>query len=277
MATPLAARVPALAPRVLPRRRRANVARVTADDRVSDASPSGRADEDEVSSLKRELLAAVSASRKPGADPRSSKRAILDAVVALEARGAPGDVPFADVSGRWSLVYSTNDDKGSAALGPLADLLDDSALQRVTDQLYRTFFAFAPALAGSAETNARGVANVQVVDLAAGKVDNVVDVDLPWPLESARVRVRGDVSALDGEAREVTVTFTEWEFGPGPAGSRGGAGSEPPSLRLPLPRPRGCFGTRSATKQCVYRAEGEEASSSRPDSPTREGETKDGG
>jgi hypothetical protein len=240
MSSPLAARVPAVAPRVSPRHRRANVARVAADDRVSDASPSGRADEDEVSSLKRALLAAVSASRKPGADPRSSKRAILDAVVALEARGAPGDVPFADVSGRWSLVYSTNDDKGSsAALGPLADLLDDSAFQRVTDQLYRVFFAFAPALAGSAETNARSVANVQVVDLAAGKVDNVVDVDLPWPLESARVRVRGDVSALDGEAREVTVTFTEWELGPGPAGSRGGAGSEPPSLRLPLPRPRG--------------------------------------
>ena len=56
---------------------------------------------------------------------------------------------------------------------------------------------------------------------------------------------------MDAEAREVVVTFTEWEVGPIPGGGGGGGGGggvgvgvgggglELPRLRLPLPRPRG--------------------------------------
>lgn len=149
-----------------------------------------------------------------------------------------GDIPFADVSGRWSLVYSTNDPNGVAGTftSPLAGVLDEDAFQRVSDQLYKAFFAFAPALAGSAETNAKGVANTQVVDLKNKKVDNVVDAELPWPLGEVRVGVRGEIEALDAEAREVAVTFTSWEIGAKPAS---GGTPTPPTLRLPLPRPRG--------------------------------------
>lgn len=49
-------------------------------------------------------------------------------------------------------------------------------LQAATNRLYKTFFRFAPALAGSQETGARGVANEQLIDLQAGRVDNVVEV-----------------------------------------------------------------------------------------------------
>ena len=98
-------------------------------------------------------------------------------------------MPFADVSGRWSLVYSTNDDGSRGSLGPLAAMVDEDTFQRVSNQLYKLFFSFAPALAGSSETGAKGVSNEQIVDLAAGEVMNNVDVSLPWPLEGAVVRV----------------------------------------------------------------------------------------
>lgn len=203
-------------------------------------------DQAAVTALKKRLLAAVAASRKPGADPFASKRHILDAVAALEASGAKKDdatgtcgAPFSDVSGRWSLVYSTNDDGGS--LGPLAAVLDEDTFQRVSSQLYKLFFSFAPALAGSAETGAKGVSNEQIVDLAKGVVINNVDVALPWPFDGAvaRVGVSGEVEAVDAEGREVTVTFTEWQVGPAGKAYDAGGAQPPGSLRLPLPRPRG--------------------------------------
>jgi hypothetical protein len=120
------------------------------------------------------------------------------------------------------------------------------AFPRVSDRLYKAFFAFAPALAGSAETNAKGVSNTQVVDLKNGSVDNVVDAQLPWPLGEVRVGVRGEIEALDADAREVAVTFTEWEIGPKPPSGETASGDwkpnrtpTTPTLRLPLPRPRG--------------------------------------
>ena len=213
--------------------------------------------DDDVSATKRALLSAVSASRKPGADSGLCKRNILDACAALEKRGAVGgDVPFGDVSGRWSLVYSTNDASSSAALGPLAAVLDDDALQKVSNQLYKAFFAFAPALAGSAETNAKGVANTQIVDLQKGIVDNLVDAQLPWPLGEVRIGVRGEVRALDLQAREVSVIFTEWEVGPVPS-ERSGEKNQTPSLKLPLPRPQGMLRNtyrRQREKSCTLLA-----------------------
>lgn len=222
------------------------IVRAAAEPRAASSSPKGEGDDgvrgegaspssgETVGALKKRLLAEVAASRKPGADRSKTKRLILAAVKTLEATAAEvGE--FGDVSGRWSLVYSTSDagSSSSPALGPLAAVLDDDAFQRVSNQLYKLFFSFAPALAGSAETGARGVSNEQVVDLAAGRVVNNVDVELPIG-GAARIGVEGEIRAVDPEAREVIVTFTEWELGPG-----GGEGMEVPRLRLPLPRPRG--------------------------------------
>ena len=94
--------------------------------RAALASDDERVADDDVVVTKRALLSAVSDSRRPGADPRACKAAILEACRALESRGAVGgDIPFADVSGRWSLVYSTNDPNGVAGTftSPLAGVL----------------------------------------------------------------------------------------------------------------------------------------------------------
>ncbi|EEH60255.1 uncharacterized protein MICPUCDRAFT_50302 [Micromonas pusilla CCMP1545] len=206
--------------------------RARAHARASSSSASASAD---VAALKKDLLAAVAASRKPGADPSATKRAILDATDALES--IADDVPFLDVSGRWSLVYSTSD--ASSALGPLQAVLDDDAFQKLVDTLYKTFFTFLPSLAGSAETGARGVANQQMVDIENGRVVNVVDVELAFG-GAVRVGVMGTIEAKDPDAREVVVTFTDWEIGPAPGLSDGGAG-EQPRVRLPLPRPKGAL------------------------------------
>ena len=253
----------------LHRPRTSMVVRAASSLSSSSSSSSSSPDQgvDDVTTLKKQLLAAVAASRRPGSDPFASKRQILDAVSSLEAlaAGRSGDdekpaapaLPFASVSGRWSLVYSTNDEGGGGPLGPLATLVDEDTFQRVSNQLYKLFFSFAPALAGSSETGANGVSNEQIVDLPNGRVVNNVDIDLPFPFSPvavARVGVSGEVEAMDPEAREVVVTFTEWEVGPalsssssssssgggGGAGTGGGGdGVELPRLRLPLPRPRG--------------------------------------
>ena len=196
------------------------------------ASPSSS----DVAAMKKELLQAVANSRRPGADGVRAKRAVLDATEALES-GVDASTPFGEVSGRWSLVYSTNDDRGPPGLGPLQGVIDTDAIQKLTSQLYQVFFTFLPALAGSAETGAKGVANEQVVDIPNGRVVNNVDVDLPWPIGGARVGVMGEVTANDPEGREVLVTFTSWELGPKP-GKRD-RGGDSPRLQLPLPRPKG--------------------------------------
>ena len=66
-------------------------------------------------------------SRRPGADGVKAKRAILDATEALES-GMDASIPFGEVSGRWSLVYSTNDDRGPPGLGPLQGVIDTDAI-----------------------------------------------------------------------------------------------------------------------------------------------------
>ena len=99
----------------------------------------------DVAAMKKELLQAVAASRKPGADATQTKRTILDRTVALES-GVDASTPFGEVSGRWSLVYSTNDDKGTPGLGPLQGVIDTDAIQQITSQLYKVFFSFALSL-----------------------------------------------------------------------------------------------------------------------------------
>ena len=52
-------------------------------------------------------------------------------------------------------------------------------LQAVTNRLYKLFFRFAPALAGSQDTGgAKDIRNEQIVDLDAGEVDNIVEVSV---------------------------------------------------------------------------------------------------
>ena len=129
-------------------------------------------------------------------------------------------------------MYSTNDPNGVAGTftSPLAGVLDEDAFQRVSDQLYKAFFAFAPALAGSAETNAKGVANTQVVDLENKKVDNVVDAELPWHWArfASACAAKSGADAGASPWRSLRGMSTKPASGGPPAF---------PTLRLP-PRPR---------------------------------------
>ena len=73
-------------------------------------------------------------------------------------------------------------------------------------------FTFLPALAGSAETGAKGVANEQVVDIPNGRVVNNVDVDLPWPIGGARVGVEARVGVGVGAGRTGRGALDAKEF-----------------------------------------------------------------
>jgi len=53
-------------------------------------------------------------------------------------------------------------------------------------------------------------AHIQVVDLARGRVDNKVDVQLPGE-RTLRIRVMGEVAPVAGTA-DLTVTFTSWQL-----------------------------------------------------------------
>ena len=246
MATPVASGLVSVASRRASRparsRRAPRPARVSAE--ADSASPDASAE-----TAKRALLAAVAASRKAGADARSSKRAILDAVATLEPLGAVGgSVPFADVSGRWSLVYSTNDDRGAPALGPLAAVLDDGAFQRVGNQPYKAFFSFAPALAGSAETARQSQRQTSTLPPDASSTSSTSRI-CSGRRGCARRRL-GEIEAPDAEAREVAVTFTEGDR-PGAeksARARSGGGDPPAEAAAAIARGPA---TRLRTRRCL--------------------------
>mmetsp|Transcript_35090 Transcript_35090/g.87948 ORF Transcript_35090/g.87948 Transcript_35090/m.87948 type:complete len:314 (+) Transcript_35090:906-1847(+) len=180
--------------------------------------------------LKAEVLQLVSQQGRGGPEAADAKRRLLDAVEALEAEGGGVSAPLA---GRWALVYSTQQ-----AERETISWQDNQLLQAATNRLYKTFFRFAPALAGSQETGARGVANEQLIDLQAGRVDNVVEVAVPgWMGDPLRIRVWGEVEAVPGNQGDLIVTFTGWSLRR--ASERGGAAA----LELPLPRPRGSLRT----------------------------------
>jgi len=189
---------------------------------------SARSTKEEAGDLAAELLQTLGSVRREGGGPETTAK-IIQCVEALEAQG----VLDAPISGRWTLVYSTQQ-----ANRERQTEWDSKALQAVTNRLYKLFFRFAPALAGSQDTGAKNVRNEQVVDLEAGEVDNIVEVRLPWATEAAlRVRVWGEVE-VDKEVpggNSLAVTFVGWSFSL--VGSS--LGQQPNELKLPLPRPRG--------------------------------------
>lgn len=168
-----------------------------------------------VEGLKQAVLSAISDVRR-ARTPDARARFFL-ALEALEAERS--DV--AAIDGRWSLVFSTDGSAGRAGSGP-AD-----PLQEAFGRAYKVFFRFAPALAGGQDVAFLGASNEQLVDLAAGTVDNTVTVRPPVgrPLVLC---VRGLVAREGDSAGSFAVTFTESELRT-PLGL----------LRVPLPRPRG--------------------------------------
>ena len=186
------------------------------------------------SSLKKELLSIVASSRKANTiETRAKKREILDKVLELEKEASAKLDLEGDIQGRWSLVYSTDDDENKALF--MLDDANDKVVKEILDSLYKFFFAFAAPLAGgfsSSETAKRkerggdlfkSIRNEQIVDLTNESVENFVDLEILG--RETRVVVRGEIKPLDKNQRKVQVTFTDWSFDN--------------LVTLPLPRPTG--------------------------------------
>ena len=186
------------------------------------------------SSLKKELLSIIASSRKANTiETRAKKREILDKVLELEKEASAKLDLEGDIQGRWSLVYSTDDDENKAMF--MLDDANDKVVKEILDSLYKFFFAFAAPLAGgfsSSETTKRkerggelfkSIRNEQIVDLTNESVENFVDLEILG--RETRVVVRGEIKPLDKNQRKVQVTFTDWSFDN--------------LVTLPLPRPTG--------------------------------------
>ena len=186
------------------------------------------------SSLKKELLSIIASSRKASTiETRTKKREILDKVIELEKEASAKLDLEGDIQGRWSLVYSTDDDENKAMF--MLDDANDKVVKEILDSLYKFFFAFAAPLAGgfsSSETAKRkerggelfkSIRNEQIVDLTNESVENFVDLEILG--RETRVVVRGEIKPLDKNQRKVQVTFTDWSFDN--------------LVTLPLPRPTG--------------------------------------
>ena len=186
------------------------------------------------SSLKKELLSIIASSRKANTiETRAKKREILDKVLELEKEASAKLDLEGDIQGRWSLVYSTDDDENKALF--MLDDANDKVVKEILDSLYKFFFAFAAPLAGgfsSSETAKRkerggdlfkSIRNEQIVDLTNESVENFVDLEILG--RETRVVVRGEIKPLDKNQRKVQVTFTDWSFDN--------------LVTLPLPRPTG--------------------------------------
>jgi hypothetical protein len=199
------------------------------EEEVASASSSSS-----LSSLKKELLNLVAASRKANTiDARAKKREILEAVAKLENEARDERELDGDVQGSWALVYSTDDDENKAMF--MLDDANDKLVKDILDALYKFFFAFAAPLAGGfsgAETKKkergggelfRSIRNEQIVDLTRKRVENFVDLEILG--RKTRVVVRGEIKPLDEFNRKVQVTFTDWSFDD--------------FVTLPLPRPTG--------------------------------------
>ena len=209
--------------------------RSTGEDEEAVASASSSSSPSpSLSSLKRELLNLVAASRKASAiDARAKKREILEAVAKLENEAPDERELDGDVQGSWALVYSTDDDENKAMF--MLNDANDKLVKDILDALYKFFFAFAAPLAGGfsgAETKKerggvgellRSIRNEQIVDLTKKRVENFVDLEILG--RKTRVVVRGEIKPLDEFNRKVQVTFTDWSFDD--------------FVTLPLPRPTG--------------------------------------
>ena len=211
-----------------------------------------------LSEAKRATLRAVSGTRKL---PReSTSKDVLLCVEAVERVASAGRAEtsksiLAPIDGDWTLVYSTKTSSGVVTRADDYGLLDglgeigESAIDAVTSALYATFFKFAPFLAGSAETNQRGVRNTQKVDSLAGIVRNEVFVDAQLPLPFVknmivlRIGVEGEVKLLgDLSGSRAEVIFTSFDLG-FTSSSVNDDDRVEPALKVPLPRPRGTLDT----------------------------------
>jgi len=199
---------------------------------------------------KNELLASI-------AERPQVKEKILSGVKKLEDLGQNLSLPLSSPAGRWSLIYSTqNIIKNEKDLNPTMDLID-SVIQGSTSAIYRIFFQFAPALAGSqgdmssqtASLLSPRVSNEQIVDLDNCVVDNKVTAKLGPEGPELRINVLGecktsklrpengegvDTNRLRPPSFPLDVTFTEFTVG---------IPNRLAPIRIPLPRPRGYLDT----------------------------------
>jgi len=165
--------------------------------------------------LKLELLKSISRARQVGGV--EARDAIVANVERLEAQ-LPKAVDLKNLDGKWSLIYSTRAGQASSS---------SSLVDSISARLYRLFFTFLPALAGSSgadEAASSAAVNIQEIDLVAGTVINTVTLRrLP-----IRIVVNGECTPSGSRSDTVDVVFTSCLIN---------------SVTIPLPRPKGSLRT----------------------------------
>ena len=166
--------------------------------------------------LKLELLKSISRARQVGGV--EARDAIVANVERLEQAQLPKAVDLKNLDGKWSLIYSTRAGQASSP---------SSLVDSISARLYRLFFTFLPALAGSSgaeEAASSAAVNIQEIDLEAGTVINTVTLRrLP-----IRIEVNGECTPSGSGSDTVDVVFTSCLIN---------------SVAIPLPRPKGSLRT----------------------------------
>jgi len=191
---------------------------------TKDVTPTNSAEE-------RTLLIVECKKRLMAAVGNGGVEKVLSAARDLERLAPAGEAEAKLVGGEWALLFSTQTDK------PLAGLSngDESVVNTINAALYKFFFKFAPFLAGGQDRKARSspvaTKNQQLVDLINKRVDNRVFLKLGTKGPEIKIRVVGDLEGDD--PLNLAVIFDSFSIGTALL----------PTIKLPLPRPKGSLRT----------------------------------
>lgn len=173
----------------------------------------------QIANLKKDILRHIVAVRQGESDAKSS---LLTAVQCLEEQSSSSGGDMNCIDGTWSLVYSTQ--AGTKVNSEFSSIVD-----KISSAIYKFFFRFLPALAGSSgfdeNSSTSFAANIQVIDLASQTIKNTVTIRRPIPIV---IVVNGECTPSASSPSTVDVVFTACCVGP---------------IKLPLPRPKGSLKT----------------------------------
>ena len=197
--------------------------------------------------LKKSILRRVQAAR--AVDTLESRRAILAEIRLLEAQNPtpnPVDEGRDLLDGAWNLVGTYSDSGGSSSSSSMAvELGREEASgaispQALLDLTYETLYKsgrwnwLAGGVANRKEQRSSGARSFQNLDLANNAIYNVVEFNAPFGARGC-ISVRGEVNREDGSTLGVCFIESSVTL----KGAPKVLGQEPPTITVPLPRPRG--------------------------------------